>query len=432
MPGWLIQGVRGEGKSLAAVNKIREYALQGKPIATNLDIYVDKLLPPENTSLIYRLPDHPRLEDLELLPPAYDVKYKGQDHNGLLVLDEMATWFNSRSWNDKTRLKLIAWLLLSRKRHWDIILLAQDYEMIDAQARTSLCEFLVQSTVYEKEIPYFSKITKPLLPNSKPEFRHKYFVYYGMSMQQNPKETWEFDKNLIIHGYDTNQLFKEDIEVYNSQLVDMRATYTYLPANYLSGLYHLDKIKATFDQLQKNLQTNYTLEKPMAAKSKLNENHFAKPVLIFTLLLCFIGYRYLIKPYFSDSKETSLHASTVSNNSSSSASFGSTTVNVSKSNPLTSSVDTLQSFISDLFTNRQIHVTTIVTTPDKGLLGRLDFYTDGKLTESITIKQLEDMGVVISNRSYGLQAYLDGKFYKINNFSSIPSPKVIPKDHDMF
>jgi len=91
MPGWIIQGVRGEGKSLCAVGKIKEYMLRGRPVATNLDLFVDKFLPEDNATISYRLPDHPRLEDFELLPPAYDPKYKKEDMNGLLVLNELGT-----------------------------------------------------------------------------------------------------------------------------------------------------------------------------------------------------------------------------------------------------------------------------------------------------------------------------------------------------
>lgn len=155
MPGWIIQGVRGEGKTLCAVAKIREYMLRGRPVATNLDLYLEKFLPTDNNVISYRLPDHPRLEDFQILPPAYDPKYKGEDMNGLLVLDELGTWLNSRNWNAKNRLEMLNWLFLSRKDHWDLILLAQDYEMIDAQVRTTLCDYLVQASRLDRQkIPY--------------------------------------------------------------------------------------------------------------------------------------------------------------------------------------------------------------------------------------------------------------------------------------
>jgi hypothetical protein len=137
--------------------------LRGRPVATNLTLYLDKFLPEENDVISYRLPDHPRLEDFQLLPPAYDQKYKDEDMNGLLVLDELGTWLNSRNWNDKKRLELLNWLFLSRKDHWDLILLAQDHEMIDSQVRTTLCDFLVQASRLDRQkVPYLASTMKML------------------------------------------------------------------------------------------------------------------------------------------------------------------------------------------------------------------------------------------------------------------------------
>ncbi len=243
MPGWIIQGVRGEGKSLCAVGKIREYLQRGCPVATNLDLYLDKLLPPDNESIVYRLPDHPRLADFELLPPAYDVNYKAEDKNGLIVLDELGTWLNSRSWNDKTRLGILGWLFLSRKHHWDIVLLAQDFEMIDNQVRTTLCDYLVQASRLDRQkIPFISALLaflgfgKSLVPNV-----HIYHVFYGLSTANPPVDRWSFSGKDLYDGYNTNQRFLDGFEIINNERVDMRATYTYLPASYLSGIYYFKK-----------------------------------------------------------------------------------------------------------------------------------------------------------------------------------------------
>jgi len=46
---------------------------------------------------------------------------------------------------------MLNWLFLSRKDHWDVILLAQDFEMIDAQIRTTLCDYLVQSSRSDRQ-----------------------------------------------------------------------------------------------------------------------------------------------------------------------------------------------------------------------------------------------------------------------------------------
>jgi hypothetical protein len=214
MPGWIITGVRGEGKTLASVAKIKEYVLRGRPVATNLDLYLDKFLPLDNAALIYRLPDKPRLQDFELLPPAYDVAYKAEDMNGLLVLDELGTWLNSRSWNDKTRLPMLNWLFLSRKLHWDIILLAQDYEMIDAQVRNTLCDYWVQSSRLDRQkIPYLAPLLDLLGINSFMPRVHRYFVFYGFNAQNKPVEVWQFSGKDFYEGYNTNQRFLDGLMV---------------------------------------------------------------------------------------------------------------------------------------------------------------------------------------------------------------------------
>jgi hypothetical protein len=182
MAGWLIQGVRGEGKSLCAVGRIRDYLLKGRPVATNLNIFLDKLVPDSNESIVYRLPDKPRIEDFELLPPAYDLDYKDEDKNGLLVLDELGTWLNTRTCRDRDRMAVLNWLFLSRKLHWDIIILAQDADQIDKQARTTLCDYLVQSSRLDRQkIPYLAPILEFLLISSYMPRIHIYDVYYVFS-----------------------------------------------------------------------------------------------------------------------------------------------------------------------------------------------------------------------------------------------------------
>ncbi len=244
MTGWIIQGVRGEGKSLCAVGKAREYLERGCPVATNLDLFLDKLVDKDNDSIVYRLPDKPRIQDFELLPPAYDPDYGGEDKNGLIILDELGTWLNSRSWNDKTRAAILNWLFLSRKLHWDLILLSQDHEMIDTQARTTLCDYLVQASRLDRQkIPYLAPILEFIGFNAFFPKVHIYYVFYGLSTQSKPVETWRFTGKDLYDAYNTNQRFFDGIELVGDKLVDMRATYTLLPASYLSGHYYTNKLR---------------------------------------------------------------------------------------------------------------------------------------------------------------------------------------------
>lgn len=296
MPGWIIQGVRGEGKTLCAVAKIREYLNRGCPVATNLDLYLEELLPDDNNAIAYRLPDRPRYEDFLLLPPAYDPKYKAEDKNGLIVLDELALWMNARSWKEKGRKELIEWLLLSRKDHWDLILLTQDHELIDKQVKNTLCDYLVQaSRTDRRKIPFLGPVLEFMfLSGNMPKF-HLYDVYYGMSFNDARVEQWKYRGHDIYDGYDTNQRFNDGNEIIGKQLMDMRAVYTYLPVCYLTKHIYIDKL---------NIQINEILNaKPIVkdeiqgdemAKKKINpaDAQKGKIILLSVFLVGFLVWRF--------------------------------------------------------------------------------------------------------------------------------------------
>ncbi|GAL09053.1 hypothetical protein JCM19233_18 [Vibrio astriarenae] len=122
--GLFCHGKIRAGKSLTSVGRIRDAFERGAPVATNLDINLKNMLgrDKKNTRL-YRLPDKPQLIDLEAIGngnTTYD-----EAKNGLLVLDECGTWFNSRTWNDKSRQDVINWFLHARKLGWDLIFIVQ-------------------------------------------------------------------------------------------------------------------------------------------------------------------------------------------------------------------------------------------------------------------------------------------------------------------
>ncbi|WP_430623398.1 zonular occludens toxin domain-containing protein [Escherichia coli] len=82
-----------------------------------------------------------------------------ESRNGLLVLDECGTWFNSRSWGDKDRQPVIDWFLHARKLGWDIIFLIQDISIMDKQARLALAEHVVYCRRSDKlNIPFVGSI----------------------------------------------------------------------------------------------------------------------------------------------------------------------------------------------------------------------------------------------------------------------------------
>lgn len=165
----LLQGKRGSGKSLGAVDLARKYLERGCPVATNLNLYVEKLVPAYCQTRWYRVSDHPTASDLEQLPlgnpglewregetdPVMLLGFK-EGQNGLLLLDEVATFLNSREWNGTGRQDLINWLVQSRKYGWDLCFIAQHSNLLDKQIRESLIE--IQGTVRRMD-----KIAVPLL-----------------------------------------------------------------------------------------------------------------------------------------------------------------------------------------------------------------------------------------------------------------------------
>lgn len=68
-----------------------------------------------------------------------------KENSLLLVIDEAQLLFNSRNWSDKSRMGWIAFMSQHRKYGFRIVLITQDFKMIDKQFR-SLVEFEVYHT----------------------------------------------------------------------------------------------------------------------------------------------------------------------------------------------------------------------------------------------------------------------------------------------
>ena len=158
----------------------------------------------------------------------------------MLVLDELASWFNARSWNDKTRQPLIDWFIHARKYHWDVILLVQDVSVIDKQLREMLCEHLVICRRLDRiTIPLISPFYKFVM--GKPLYlpkAHVASVYYGDSPEKGLRvDRWWYRGKDLYKAYMTGQVFTEQSEFIGNNLIDMRATYSMLSPWHLIGRY---------------------------------------------------------------------------------------------------------------------------------------------------------------------------------------------------
>lgn len=210
MAVYVVTGKLGAGKTLVAVGKIKDTLARGGKVATNLDLNLDKLIGEKaRQTRVYRIPDKPTLADLEAIGTGTD-SYD-ESKNGLLVLDECGTWFNSRSWADKSRQEVINWFLHARKLGWDIIFLIQDLSIMDKQARVALAEHVVYCRRLDRvTVPFIGAIwslfTGSKLPMPKV---HLGIVKYGDSPQSLTVERWTYTGRHLYPAYDTKQAFSD-------------------------------------------------------------------------------------------------------------------------------------------------------------------------------------------------------------------------------
>lgn len=199
MADYLVTGKKGNGKSLVCVGRVRQALLAGKPVATNLDLVLSELLPHTNQSArVIRLPDKPTRADLDAIGVG-NPDVANEEFNGLVVLDELATWLNARTFADKERQSVLEWFTLSRKLGWDTYLIAQNPNQVDKQVREALVEYHVVCRRIDR-----MKI--PLLPIKFPRV-HIAFVKYGMDAHSMQADKWWFRGNSLFAGYNTRQMF---------------------------------------------------------------------------------------------------------------------------------------------------------------------------------------------------------------------------------
>jgi len=229
MAVYIVTGKLGGGKTLISVKRIRDKLEQHCIIATNLDLNLEKLISPFNkTARVYRVPDKPTIHDLKMIGHGTD-SYD-ESENGLLVLDECGTWFNSRNWQDKKRVPVNEWFLHARKLGWDVILIIQDVGNLDSQARSSIAEHTVFCKRTDRMgIPGLSTLFKLFtgyrlrLPRA-----HIGRVVYGVNPTDMFIDRWATAGTGLFAAYDTKQAFIDDYP---------NGTHSILPPWYNNGRY---------------------------------------------------------------------------------------------------------------------------------------------------------------------------------------------------
>lgn len=206
MSSYFITGKLGSGKTLVAVGRIFDYLGQGRLVATNLDLNLENYLNSQSKKTYVRLPDKPTSDDMAML--GFGNTSPDEEKNGLLVLDELGSWFNSRSWQDKSRKPLLDWFIHARKFGWDLLLIVQDIDMVDAQLRGMLGEHLVVCKRLDRlRIPFIGWFMKILgMKGNLPKI-HSARVHYGETTNDLVVDRWFYRGTDFYKAYDTKQIF---------------------------------------------------------------------------------------------------------------------------------------------------------------------------------------------------------------------------------
>ncbi|MGZ6005441.1 MAG: zonular occludens toxin domain-containing protein [Candidatus Saccharimonadales bacterium] len=240
MAVYFITGKLGCGKTLCAVGRINDYLQQGRRVATNLDIKMEALTKPDSKVSIIRVPDKPSQRDL--IAMGEGAPTNDESTFGLLVLDELAGWFNSRNWRDKDRLPVIQWFRMARKLHWDILLIVQDLESLDSQLVNALCEHLVVCKRTDRlTMPIIGPLAKTIGIQSIFPKVHVAKVYYGQTTSAMQVDRWWYRGKHLYGAYDTDQKFLDE--------GGENGNYSILPAYYVNNIALIERHRAEIQRL---------------------------------------------------------------------------------------------------------------------------------------------------------------------------------------
>lgn len=203
-----VEGKLGTGKTKFCVWRAQGALRSGLRVASNVDLNLEFLVPELAGASYIRIPDKPSADDLYAIghgnPSTYD-----EDMNGILILDELGSWLNTRSFQDKSRAPVIDWLIHARKHGWHVFFICQDASMIDAQVRNALIEYTCRCRRLDKvKIPVLGMILG--LFNSKWAYMprmHMVAARIGEGTSVIVAERWNFKGDDLHAAYDTRQVF---------------------------------------------------------------------------------------------------------------------------------------------------------------------------------------------------------------------------------
>jgi hypothetical protein len=212
MPVYAATGKLGGGKTLWAVKKARDALLEGRIVASNIDLFPEQFLAlwkDQDQCKLYRLPDTPLRQDLDNL--GVGNASNDERKNGLVILDECGAMLNARSFQEKGRDEIISWFLHARKLGWDIIFVVQDLSIIDKQIRVSLIEYLVTCRRLDRyRVPLLSWVGINI---SMPRI-HFAIVRYGVDRLSMVSHREFYRGTDLFQAYSTRQLLMQSKPVH--------------------------------------------------------------------------------------------------------------------------------------------------------------------------------------------------------------------------
>jgi hypothetical protein len=143
------------------------------------------------------LADRPSAEQLNEL----GIGGPSEEKAGLVVIDEAGTFLNARTWGAEDRANIIRWMLLSRKRRWDMILIVQAVGILDKQIREAVVEVCGR-------VRRMDRIKVPGTNISLPRV-HLATMRYGTNPNDVVIERWWTRGDECIKCYDTTALFAD-------------------------------------------------------------------------------------------------------------------------------------------------------------------------------------------------------------------------------
>jgi hypothetical protein len=217
----LLYGQPGTGKSTLATGMILDALRDNKHVVSNFAVDAAPACLRPDTHLsrghVEVIPARPSYEELHAIGKGWKTEddFGREDRSGLLVLDEVGGWINSRSWNTKDRQLIIDWFLHSRKRGWDIIFIAQHPNLIDKQVREAVVEGYAR-------IRRTDRMSIPFLGIKLPRM-HIAVARYGLEQNAPKLQSW-------MYRGGTEQKCFASYALFDSDLDEVCGSYCTLPA----------------------------------------------------------------------------------------------------------------------------------------------------------------------------------------------------------